>query len=76
MATTMTGTEDSSVEAIMLSIQRLWDRFHVAQQEQNADAALCFRHAIEAYNRCDYPSVQFWYRQAEFCESVEAIAGR
>jgi hypothetical protein len=35
----------------MLSLQQLWDRLHLAQQEQNADAA---RFAIEAFNRCDH----------------------
>lgn len=53
----------------MLSLQQLWDRLHLAQEEQNSDAALCFRYAIEAYNRCDNSSVQFWYRQAQMCES-------
>jgi hypothetical protein len=53
----------------MLSLQELWDRLHLAQKEQNADAALCFRYAIAAFNRCDHSSVQFWYRQAQMCES-------
>jgi|GEM_PF-4607413 len=52
----------------MVSIEELWDRLHRAQQGQNEDAALCFRHAIEAYNRCDYPSVRFWCQQAQLCE--------
>lgn len=52
----------------MPSLQRLWELFHLAQQEENADAAMCFRHAIEALNRCDYSSAQFWYRQAEMCD--------
>lgn len=52
----------------MLSLQQLWDRLHLAQQEENVDAALCFRYAIEAFNRCDHPSVEFWYRQAQMCE--------
>jgi hypothetical protein len=58
--------------SMMISIQALWDRFRTAQGETNPDAALCFRHAIDAYNRCDYQSVLFWYQQAEMCESVEA----
>jgi hypothetical protein len=57
----------------MLSLQELWDRFHLAQGEQNADAALCFRRAIEAFNRCDYSSLQFWYRQAQMCECQSAV---
>lgn len=57
----------------MLSLQELWDQFHMAQREQNADAVVCFRHAIAAYNRCDHASVQFWYRQAQMCESVLAV---
>ena len=57
----------------MVSIQQLWDLFHLAQEDQNVDAALCFRYAIEAYNRCDYSSVQFWYRQAQICESVASV---
>lgn len=56
----------------MISIQELWEQLHIAQRDQNADAALCFRHAIEAYNRCDGQSVQFWYRQGQMCESVAA----
>jgi hypothetical protein len=59
--------------SVMVSIHELWDRFHLAQDERNADAALCFRHAIEAHNRSDYPSVQFWYRQGETCESVAEL---
>jgi len=58
----------------MISMTDLWDRLHLAQKERNADAALCFRHAIEAYNRCDYPSVLFWWQQARMCEST-ATAG-
>jgi hypothetical protein len=58
----------------MLSLQELCDRLHLAQLEQNADAVLCFRYAINAFNRCDYASVQFWYRQAQMCES-ELLAG-
>jgi hypothetical protein len=52
----------------MISLQELWERFRLAQQNRNADAVLCFRHAIEAYNRCDYPSVLFWFREAQTCE--------
>ena len=52
----------------MISLQDLWVRFRLAQARHNVDAALCFRHAIEAYNRCDYPSVLFWFREAEICE--------
>ena len=58
----------------MISIQELWDRLHLAQEEHNVDVALCFRHAIEAYNRCDYPSAVFWYRQAQQCESVAELS--
>jgi hypothetical protein len=57
----------------MLSIRDLWDRFHLAQGEHNTDAALCFRHAIEAYNRSDYSSALFWYLQARMCEPVAAL---
>jgi hypothetical protein len=53
----------------MISIQELWDRFRLAQNEHNADAAICLHHAIEAHVRCDYPSAVFWYRQAQMCES-------
>jgi hypothetical protein len=56
----------------MISIYALWNRFRVAQAAQNADAALCLRHAIEAHGRCDYASVIFWHRQAEMCESTPA----
>jgi hypothetical protein len=59
---------------LQISIRDLWDRLHLAQNEHNADAILCFRHAVEAYNRCDYPSVLFWYRQARMCESVVALS--
>jgi hypothetical protein len=62
------ATDDTT----MISIQALWDRFRIAQAGSNPDASLCFRHAIEAYNRCDYPSVLFWYQQAEMCESIAA----
>jgi hypothetical protein len=57
----------------MISIQELWDQFHRAQGKHNADAALCFRHAIDAHNRSDYPSVLFWYQQARMCESVATV---
>lgn len=53
----------------MISIQELWDRFHLAQNEHNADAAICLHHAIEAQTRSDYPSALFWYEQAQMCES-------
>lgn len=56
----------------MLSIHDLSDQLHLAQTEHNADAALCLRHAIEAYNRCDYPSMAFWCDQAKMCESTAA----
>lgn len=56
----------------MPSIQDLWDRLHLAQSERNVDAALCFRHAIEAYNRCDHLGVAFWCEQAERCEATAA----
>jgi hypothetical protein len=56
----------------MLSLEQLWDLFHIAQQARNTDALLCFRYAIAAYNRCDYPSLEFWYRQAQMCESALA----
>ena len=56
----------------MVSIQTLWDRLHLAQHEHNLDAALCFRYAIEAYNRCDYPSVAFWCKQAQLCKFTVA----
>lgn len=52
----------------MISIERIWELFRRAQHDRNADAALCFRHAIEAYNRCDYPSVTFWCEQAKECD--------
>lgn len=52
----------------MISIERIWELFRRAQNDRNADAALCFRHAIEAYNRCDYPSVTFWCEQAKECD--------
>jgi hypothetical protein len=54
----------------MLSIKELWDRFHLAQQQHNADAALCFRHAIEAATRADSVSAHWWRSQAETCESA------
>lgn len=54
----------------MRSIQNLWCELRLAQGEHNSDAALCFRHAIEAYNRSDYPSVAFWCEQARMCEST------
>lgn len=57
----------------MVSLRQLWDLFHLAQAEQNTDVATCFRYAIEAHNRCDYPSVQFWYRQAQMCGCVEPV---
>jgi hypothetical protein len=53
----------------MISIQELWDRFRLAQNEHNADAAICLHHAIEAHVRSDYASAVFWYRQAQMCES-------
>lgn len=56
----------------MISIYALWNRFRVAQATHNADAALCLRHAIEAYGRCDYASAVFWHRQAEMCEFTPA----
>lgn len=56
----------------MIPIEQLWDQFHHANDDHNLDAALCFRHAIEAYNRCDYPSVQFWCAQAQMCASMTA----
>jgi hypothetical protein len=55
----------------MISLRELWDGFHLAQEKHNDDVALCFHHAIEAYNRCDYPSALFWYEQAQMCESAE-----
>jgi hypothetical protein len=61
-------------DASMISIRELWDRLHLAQEEHNPDAALCFRHAVEAYNRSDYPSVLFWYQQARMCESVAELS--
>jgi hypothetical protein len=57
----------------MISMRDLWDRFHLAQEEHNVDAALCFRHAIEAYNRSDYPSVLFWLQQAQLCDSIAEL---
>jgi hypothetical protein len=56
----------------MISIQDLWDRFHLAQKQHNADAALCFRRAIEAATRADSLSAQWWRLQGEMCESVAA----
>ena len=41
----------------MISIQELWDRLRLAQEKHNVDVALCYRHAVDAYNRSDYPSV-------------------
>jgi len=57
----------------MISIQELWDRLRLAQEKHNVDVALCYRHAVDAYNRSDYPSVLFWYRQARMCESVAEL---
>jgi len=53
----------------MISIQELWDRFRLAQNERNADAAICLHNAIAAQARSDYPSALFWYQQAQMCES-------
>jgi hypothetical protein len=58
----------------MISLQDLWTRLRLAQQTHNVDAALCFRHAIEAYARCDYPSVLFWFREAQICEPNTTFA--
>lgn len=59
----------------MISLRELWGKLHSAQAEHNGDVALCLHHAIEAYNRCDYPSVLFWYEQAQMCESIAAPSG-
>jgi len=53
----------------MISMQELWDCLRLAQNERNADAAICLHNAIEAHTRSDYPSALFWYRQAQICES-------
>jgi hypothetical protein len=58
----------------MGSIQNLWDRFHLAREERNVDAALCFRRAIEAATRADSLSADWWRLQAEMCESVAAYS--
>jgi hypothetical protein len=49
----------------MNSIKDLWDRFHLAEEQQNADAALCFRHAIEAATRADSLSAYWWLLEGE-----------
>lgn len=54
----------------MNSIKDLWDRFHIAQEQKNTDAALCFRHAIEAATRGDSLSAHWWLSEAEMCEST------
>jgi hypothetical protein len=56
----------------MISVKDLWDRFHLAQEQNNADAALCFRHAIEAATRADSVSAHWWQSQGETCVSVPA----
>jgi len=57
----------------MISIQDLWDRFHLAQEQHNVDAALCFRRAIEAATRADSVSADWWRLQGEMCESVAEL---
>jgi hypothetical protein len=57
----------------MTSIQDLWNRFHLAQDQHNVDAALCFRRAIEAATRADSRSADWWRLQGEMCESVAAV---
>jgi hypothetical protein len=60
--------------ASMISIKDLWDRLYLAQEQHNADAALCFRRAIEAATRADSLSVHWWLSQGEMCESVAVAA--
>jgi hypothetical protein len=55
-----------------ISMQDLWNRFHLAQKQHNADAALCFRRAIEAATRADSLSADWWRSQGEMCESMAA----
>lgn len=54
----------------MSSIKDLWDQFHLAQEQHNADAALCFRHAIEAATRADPLGADWWRLEGEACEST------
>ena len=56
----------------MISIKDLWGRFHLAQERHNADAALCFRRAIEAATRADSLSAYWWRLEGEVCESAAA----
>jgi len=56
------------------SIKDLWDRFHLAQERHNTDAALCFRHAIEAATRADSISADWWRLEGEACESEAATS--
>jgi len=56
----------------MISIKDLWDRLHLAQEQHNADAALCFRRAIEAATRADSLSAHWWRLEGEMCESAVA----
>ena len=65
----VTVADDTS----MISIQDLWGRFHLAQEQHNVDAALCFRRAIEAATRGDSLSADWWRLQGEVCESVAAL---
>jgi hypothetical protein len=57
---------------VMSLIKELWARFNLAQEQHNADAALCFRHAIEAATRADLLSAYWWRLEGETCESKEA----
>jgi hypothetical protein len=57
-----------------VSIQDLWGRLHLAQEQHNGDAALCFRRAIEAATRADSLSAYWWLSQGEMCESVAVVA--
>jgi hypothetical protein len=56
----------------MSTIKNLWDRSHLAQDQHNADAALCFRHAIEAATHADSLAADWWRSEGEMYESDPA----
>lgn len=49
-----------------MTIQNLFDRLHTAQETHNAPASEAFRRSIEAFNRGDVPSAEYWRLLGEF----------
>ena len=54
-----------------MTIQNLFDRLHTSQESHNQPASEAFRHAIEALNRGDESSAEYWRMLGEF-ESVHS----